>query len=211
MASLPPRAAGVVSQDSLAGSGSPADDDVRDDAAVIAELREANLRLETNMADRVRWLRKIPMFIYLVDRDGTILHANHTVLARNPELAVGASISMMPVPQHQHQFQRAIEHAIDTGESGQLTMQGGVTGSWYQVNVAVADHDGENFAAVMTLVDVTQLVKTEERLARQTEELARSNAELEKFALCCFTRSSRAAAHGHQLHQPACRTIQGQA
>lgn len=141
------------------------------------ELRVFSTVFETNLEG-----------VVIADMHGTILHGNKSVAAvmgYTPQEIIGKNLRSLHA-----------EHARDAFDDILSTVQSG--GQW-QGETALTRHSGEEFPSWMNATgakdgkgvvthvivefsDITTFKQTQEALVSRTDELARSNRELEQFA-----------------------------
>jgi PAS domain S-box-containing protein len=163
-----------------------------------AELQAANTQLQRQIMERERaearfrgLLEGAPDAIIIVDGSGRIILANSAtarVFGYLPGELLGKPIEFLIPPRfREHHEQHQAEYAARQfprlmGDKRQLLGQH-KDGREFPVEVSLSPIEVEGGVVVMSAVrDVTARVQTQVALARQTEELRRSNAELEQFA-----------------------------
>lgn len=155
---------------------------------IVSRLAEERLR---ESEERFRSLfEEAPVAYHEIDRDGIVQRVNHaecTLLGFQGEDILGKPIWQFVTPEEQARSREAIRRKISgeqplapfereyrSRDGTQLTLE-------IHENL-IRNHDGEVIGIRSTMLDITERKKAELALAKQAEELARSNAELEQFA-----------------------------
>lgn len=126
--------------------------------------------------------------VLITDTQGRILHANHKVAAiagYQPQELMGKSVQLLLSAQEQGDF---AEHWTDAKASGIWQGEAQFQGcdghrfpAWVNIS-GVKDEAGATTHFVVEFSDITEYRNAQEALQERTDELARSNKELEQFA-----------------------------
>jgi chemotaxis family two-component system sensor kinase Cph1 len=126
--------------------------------------------------------------IVITDQRGKILHANKgvgAVLGYAPAEITGKNLASLQPEEHREQYgeirRKVIEAGQWQGETWQRRKSGELFPAWTNISV-VHDENREISHFVVEFSDITEFRRAQETLAQRTDELARSNKELEQFA-----------------------------
>jgi PAS domain S-box-containing protein len=126
--------------------------------------------------------------ILITDSQLTILQANHRVykiLGLSINEIVGKSFLSLQPEESLKRFieihQKVLETGQWQGETWQKRKSGEIFPAWTNIS-AVNDRLNKITHLVLEFSDITEFKRAQETLAQRTEELARSNQELEQFA-----------------------------
>ena len=148
----------------------------------MAELRQDSLRRYANLADAV------PHMILRFQTDGTVEYFNRgweEFTAFNSKLT--SDWNKIIHYQDRRKFLALwlrMRHQIDRQQHGELRIRNAATGtySWHLISI-VAEMQNEKITGwIVTCINIDYIKKTEEKYRLLSEELNRSNKELEEFA-----------------------------
>ncbi|MCA9047198.1 MAG: PAS domain S-box protein, partial [Planctomycetaceae bacterium] len=158
----------------------------------LTKLRETEAALERSEAKFRGIFNQTFQFIGLMTPDGTLIDANRTALkaAGIPESRViGRKFWETPWWAHSEQLQERLKQAVDRAAQGEFdrfeATHPTADGSTMYVDFSIKPTKDESGRIVYLIPegrDVTELKKSQEQLRARSEELERSNRELEQFA-----------------------------
>jgi PAS domain S-box-containing protein len=155
----------------------------------IDERKKSEIKLAES-ENRFRTILKAePECIKLLGRGGEVIMMNPAGLAMldadNEEQVLGKSVQGLILAEHQMAFAKLTKNVFK-GESGKLVFEiSGFKGNrrWLETHaVPMKNEQGEITSLLGITRDISQEVKNEELLKQYTNELERSNLELEQFA-----------------------------
>ena len=126
--------------------------------------------------------------VVIVDLRGDIVHASHmtsNISGFRPGDLIGRNIELLHSGRHQEPFRAIWEQVVATGEWRGDTWHRHASGHDYLARMhvaAVKNDEGRATHYVVEYSDATEAWEAEQALKTRTEELARSNQELEQFA-----------------------------
>jgi len=126
--------------------------------------------------------------VVIVDRKGDIVHASHmtaNISGFRPADLIGRNIELLHSEHHQAPFRAIWDQVVATGEWRGDTWHRHAGGRDYLARMhvaAVRNDEGRVTHYVVEYSDATEAWEAEQALKTRTEELARSNQELEQFA-----------------------------
>ena len=150
---------------------------------VATALRESEERFR-------RLFEDAPVAYHEIDRDGTVTRLNRAeadLLGYEPEEMIGRPVWSFVSPDAQAQSREAVRRKV-SGEQPlqrfcrEYTRRDGKRLILEVHEKLIRDAGGEVTGIRSLLLDVTERERAQQELAHRTEELARSNAELEQFA-----------------------------
>lgn len=148
----------------------------------VTEKKRARRKLQES---EQRWrtlLNNSPDNILSVDRGGTIQFINRPVLGLSAEEMVGTSIFHYIGPGQRETYRNRLEQAFRTGEVISLEVEGR-DNSWFMTRfVPIVTERDEVVFVMIIATDITERERMAKVLIRKTEELERTNRELEQFA-----------------------------
>ncbi len=168
-------------------------------AARTAELAEVNRQLRHELVERKRTEEARSQLAAIVESsndaivgktvDGVITSWNWSaqqLYGFSPEEALGRPVSIIIPPERSAELEDVLHTIRDGGRVEYLeTVRLRKNGTTVDVSVTVSpirDAEGKVIGASSIARDITERKRAEEALAKRTEELARSNADLERFA-----------------------------
>jgi chemotaxis family two-component system sensor kinase Cph1 len=141
------------------------------------ELRVFSTVFETNLEG-----------VFIADMHGTILHGNKSVtvvMGYTPQEIIGKSLRSLHADANQESFDDVLATVQSGGQWQGETMLKRQSGeefpSWMNVTGA-KDGKGVVTHIIVEFSDITTFKQTQQALVSRTDELARSNRELEQFA-----------------------------
>jgi PAS domain S-box-containing protein len=155
----------------------------------ITERRQAEVALRESEQHLRLLMQQAPVGIIAVDMEGTITDANPIVFdllaASGREAILGLNVLTLPA-MVESDLSGYFAGVLETGESRvvEAKYKSGEGGGVY-VRARIVprfDAHGEQIGAIQILEDVTDRKRAQEKLAQQAQELARSHAELRRFA-----------------------------
>jgi chemotaxis family two-component system sensor kinase Cph1 len=141
------------------------------------ELRVFSTVFETNLEG-----------VFIADTHGTILHGNKSVtvvMGYTPQEIIGKSLRELHADDNRDTFDEVLAAVLAGGQWQGETMlrrqSGEAFPSWMNVTGA-KDNKGIVTHIIVEFSDITTFKQTQQALVSRTDELARSNRELEQFA-----------------------------
>lgn len=138
-------------------------------------------------ASEARWRSLVdnaPSVIVTVDRDQRITFINRATTSES-QAVVGTPVSAWVHPEDRALVEARQAEVLESGEPAEyetrVPMEDGKV-AWYATRVVPLTTDREITGALLVSSDITARKRAELELQRRAEELARSNAELERFA-----------------------------
>ena len=129
-----------------------------------------------------------PDMIFVIDRNDNVTYVN-TLAARQfgktPDKVLGKARSELFPPQVARSQEAGLKHVQEAGEAFSSETLVDFTGGQLWLNtqlVPMGDESGQVLAVMGILRDVTERKTAEEKIQKALDDLARSNAELERFA-----------------------------
>ncbi|UCG57307.1 MAG: PAS domain S-box protein [Phycisphaerales bacterium] len=147
-------------------------DALRDRIARLEGMRDAAGALDEKWDSLVHCASDI---IAVVERDGTILHINHTSSGVSGSAVIGRTIYDYVTPEFQSTLEGSIASVFKAGEYCHHEATGvGSDGEvrWYDVCIAPVRRDGKVVAAGIVARDIAERKKAEEALRQESERLA---------------------------------------
>jgi PAS domain S-box-containing protein len=135
-------------------------------------VRESEARLRSV-------LDNVPVFIFNIDRDGTILFVNQTFEGVPVHAAVGVSIYMVMPEQADNFLHEAVKQVFEIGKTQSFEITGCCyrdVHSWYACRIAPVRDNDEIISAIFVATDITARKHAEEEL-RDSEQRFRTLVE----------------------------------
>ncbi|NQT71707.1 MAG: PAS domain S-box protein [Chloroflexi bacterium] len=150
-----------------------------DSVLVISQdITERKQAVEALKESEEKWrslAENVPDIITTVDRNGTILFANHTIQGVAPDRAIGMSFYDYVLLEYREITQRSIERAFATGnpvdEYEALGNGPHGTTRWYACRVGPVKQEEEVVAVNVVATDVTERKNSEDEIMQRNREL----------------------------------------
>lgn len=146
----------------------------------ITERKQAMDALKESEGQWRSLAENVPDIITTVDRNGTILFANHTTQGLASDRAIGTSYFNYVLPEYREITRRAIERVYETGKSvGEYEVLGNSldgAARWYACRVGPVKQEEEVVAVNVVATDVTERKNSEEEIMQRNRELTTLNA-----------------------------------
>ena len=157
---------------------------------ILGVTRDLTKRRETEQKLReseYRWntlVRNIPDVIYNVDREGKFLSFNKPVtIGLSTEALIGKSVYDYITPAHAVEMKKKYENVFQTGEYDEYIEKGPgperKDSRWYRVRLIPLKKEGQVESLLQIATDITESLKTEQKLRESEEKLKEFNEELE--------------------------------